>query len=211
MYEIREEDGSVTMTGERLKFYYDEHNRFSEAYSKEISYREIKIVFAKLKRHYKVSQWLRFGSRHNGHFNSSFITVPYRTSYGLVCHEVAHAIEHRKFGHTHHRKRLMRILDRVISYCRKKEWWQAELDKRLTVKVKPKPSDQEIHKARIEKRKADLLKYQKKLAYYTKLYSNKIKKARRSIAMLEKNPIGLQPATFATVARQDSTQGQTTG
>lgn len=185
MYEHKEEDGSILMTGEKLKFYYDEHRIFSEVYGMRIVGSAIKIMFKKLKRHYKLHQSLYFGARKNGHFRGGYIVVPSSTCVGLLCHEVAHAIDAKKRSSKHDR-RLMRILTRVVNYCKTKNYWKEEIDKRTTVKVKPVPSKEEVQDSRITKRKADLARYEKKLAYYTKLYSNKIKKTRRSILMLEK-------------------------
>lgn len=169
-----------------LKFYKDEKELYSEAYDKEICGREVDIVFEKLKRHYKLEIGIRHNKRSNGAFRGWYIDVPYKTSFGLLCHEIAHALDKKKRRKSKHDKKLMRILGRVVNYCKKKNWWKEELDRRTEFKVKPIPTKEEIQKQKLEKRKSDLARYEKKLNYYTKLYSNKIKKANSSISMLER-------------------------
>lgn len=170
----------------RLKFYTNEKILYEEAYNKEIAGRQLDLVFEKLKRHYKLDLSIRHNKRRNGAFCGWFINVPYRTSYGLLCHEIAHAIDKKKRGYTQHDKRLMKLLGRVINYCKKKEWWLEEIDRRTAIKVKLEPTKNELQIAKLEKRKLDLIRYKKKLDYYHKLYSNKIKKTNRSISMLER-------------------------
>lgn len=184
---IKDKNGVMTYDPYTLKFYKDENELYAEAYDKKLSSREIGIIFEKLKRHYKLDVWLRHNAIRNGHFRGYCIDVPHNTSFGLLCHEVAHAIDYKKRGKSKHDKKLMRILGNVINYCKNKDWWQEELDRRTEIKIKPQPTKEEIQKAKLEKKKLDLVRYRKKLNYYTKLYSNKIKKANRSIAMLERS------------------------
>ena len=191
MYKLKISDSKMLLTGYRLKFYYDETKRFSEAYGKDISYKETRIVFDKLNRHYKLNLGLMFRNIRGGKFrknwNGGMITLPYKTTFGLLCHEIAHAIDCKKRNDTKHDKRLMRIIESVIKYCKKKDWWEREINKRIEIKIKPEITDDEIRQKKIDKRKADLKRYEKRLNYFVKLYSNKIKKAKRSIMMLERN------------------------
>jgi len=191
MYELKEKDGTILLTGHRLKFYYDEKEKFSEAYGKKLSFKEIRIVFDKLKRHFKLNLWIEFRTMRGGTFkrswSGSMIYLPYKTSFGMLCHEIAHAIDSKKRGKTKHDKKLMKILGSVIKYCKKKDWWKDEITKRTEIKIKPEPTKIEIRDRKIEKKKLDLKRYNKRLNYFVKLYTNKIKKANRSIVMLERN------------------------
>ena len=54
MYEIKGLDGSITFTGERLKFYYLEHKEFGDAYDKEITQDQARKIIKKLCRHYRI-------------------------------------------------------------------------------------------------------------------------------------------------------------
>lgn len=183
---IEEEDGSKTWNPYSLKFYEEEHKKFSESYNKKICGEEIEIVFRKLRRHYKLYCFLVINGRTSGHFRGNRIEVPYNTYFGLLCHEIAHAIDNKK-RRSKHDKKLMRIIGRVINYCKKKNYWEEEIRKRTEIKVKPEPTKEELQLKKIEKRKNDLVRYEKKFIYYTKLYSNKIKKAKRSLLMLQRH------------------------
>ncbi len=109
-------------------------------------------------------------------------------NYGVLCHELAHYYCYDKYGgRIGHNKKMWRVMERMINYYKKKNYWEEELDKRTEVKVKLEPTKEELKLKKIEKRKTDLLRYEKRLAYFTKLYTNKIKKANRSIAMFERN------------------------
>lgn len=177
----------LTYNPHRLKFYEDEIELFSEAYSRKLDTRETKIIFDKLCRHYKL-RWISLsfnGRRGGGIAGGSYIQLCYNPAFGLLCHEIAHIIDKKKRSKSKHDKKLMRILGRVISYCKKKNWWEEELNRRTEIKIKPIPTKEELQTQKLEKRKSDLARYKKKLNYYTKLYSNKIKKAKRSIIMLE--------------------------
>ena len=188
---IKEEDGSKTYSPYRLKFYEkeieEEHN---EAHNKKLTEQEARMVFKKLCRHFKL-KWVKLyfnGRRQGGITNSSgWIEVCYNPSFGLICHEIAHIIDRKKRGRSKHDKKFKRVITRVVNYCKKKNYWEEELTKRTEIKIKPEPTKEELRAKKIEKRKADLLRYEKRLAYFTKLYNNKIKKANRSIATLKRN------------------------
>jgi hypothetical protein len=156
-----------------LKFYSDEKILYKEAYDKQLCGKELDLAFEKLKRHYKLDLAIRHNKRCNGSFRGWYIDVPYKTSYGLLCHEIAHAIDKKKRERSQHDKKLMRLIGRVINYCKKKNWWQEELERRTEFKIKPQPTKDELQEQKLEKRKSDLIRYKKKLDYYTKLYSNK--------------------------------------
>ena len=169
----------------RLKFYEKEQKEFGEAYHKKISGDEIRIVFKKLTRHYRINTRLEFGSRWNGHYQGWCIKIPYNTCFGLLCHELAHAYQNQKYNVKGHNKQLMRIIRRFVNYCKKRNYWQDELQKRTEIKIKPEPTQEELKLIGINKIKSDLIRYDKKLKYYNKLYSNKIKKAKRRLISLE--------------------------
>lgn len=169
-----------------LKFYAEERKLYPEAYSRKLTTTETKIIFDKICRHYKL-KWISLsfnGRRRGGIAGSGYIQLCYDPCFGLLCHEIAHIIDKRKRNKSKHDKKLMRLLGRVINYCKKRNWWQEELTRRTEIKIKPLPTKEELQQQKLEKRKADLRRYEKRLNYYTRLYSNKIKKANRSIAAL---------------------------
>jgi len=152
---------------------------------------EIEMVSTKLKRHYKIRFYLLFNKRTGGCYNASgIIRLPPITELWILCHEVAHAIDHQKYQwhnkRRHHNKQFRRIEKRVLDYCLKKNCWQQEIKRRTAIpEPRPEPTKQEQRTIKIKHKKSLLQSYEKKLRYWTKLYTNKIKKCRRSISMME--------------------------
>ncbi len=172
-----------------LKFYGVDEPTHREAYDKKISNEEARMVFKKLCRHYKL-RWVNVyfnGRRHGGIAGGGRIEVKHNPSFGLICHEIGHIIDERKRGKSRHDKKLMRILGRVVAYCKKKNYWEDEIKRRTEIKPIPEPpTKEELRSRKIEKRKTAIIRYEKRIGYFTKLYNNKIKKARRSIMALER-------------------------
>lgn len=126
---VKDKDGSSTYYPYSLKFYENEQNTFHESYHKELKGERVDLIFRKLKRHYKLwNVTIRHNKRKNGVFGGWYIDVPVNTFFGLLCHEVAHAID-RKRRKSKHDKRLMRIIARVNHYCKKKNWFEGQEDK----------------------------------------------------------------------------------
>ena len=160
---------------------------------------EAEIIFGKLKKHYKLrNYYIQFTdrlTRHSGYcWSYGKIQVRWRTRLETLCHEITHAIDfskgRRKKYAKMHTKRFERLVNRVCLYCVNHNFWQDEIAKRTAPKpVKPEPTKDEIRLEKIEKKRLALARYEKKLKYCTKLYSNKIKSTKRSLMMLEKSII----------------------
>lgn len=177
--------------GYRRKYYYDEHQKFKEEYARKLNYEESEIIIAKIRRHFKIiwAKVIRKGWRSGGKcYSNGIIQLGWQTDVGIICHEFSHYLAYQKYRKMKHNKKMYRIMQKLISYCRKHNYWQDEIAKRTAPKsIKPEPTKDEIRITKIEKKKQALIRYEKKLNYYTKLYSNKIKSVRRSIIMLQKN------------------------
>lgn len=170
-------------------FYSTEHIDFPDHFSKKLSWIECEIVHKKLCRHYKINSFLIYRGRVCGRAfsNGRIILGVSGMNVGVICHEFAHLIAYRKYGHFRHNRQMYRIMCSVMNFVRRKNYWSDELSRRTVVKEpKPEPSKNELLNARIIKRSLDIVRYEKKLAYYTKFYGNKIIKARRSLVMLKK-------------------------
>lgn len=179
--------GIVRVIEMRLKFYDNERVEFKEAFEKSLSYNELEMVFKKLCRHFKISPSLYYGR--GSHANKWSIQIANRwgLNFGVLCHELAHVYTWKKYGcRVGHGKKMWNVMRRIINYCKKKNYWSEELDKRTEIKIKPEPTKEEVQLKKIDKKKADLIRYEKRLDYFTRLYSNKIKKAKRSLMMLER-------------------------
>lgn len=172
------------------KFFYSlERKDFPEQFDRKLSWDECVIVHKKLCRHYKLPVELRYNGRRCGvaHHYGLIELGQSGMNVGVLCHEVAHLIAYRKYRDMKHNKKLYRVMSRVMNFSKKKLYWSDELVKRTAPRpVKPVPSIVDVRLLKISKRKDDIIRYEKRLAYFTKLYSRKIVKARRSIAMLER-------------------------
>lgn len=173
----------------KMKFYSVEHKHFPKHYAHALDWDACKIVHAKLCRHYKLPVRLGYNGRRCGVAHSYGLIELGRSgmNVGVICHEVAHLVAYRKYRHMKHDKKLYRVMCRVMAYALKKNFWSDEIAKRTAPKPsKPLPTVDELRQAKIVKKRESIVRFEKKLRYYTKLYSNKIKSARRSIIMLER-------------------------
>jgi len=151
-----------------LKFYDKEEQMFPEANKRKLTVQETKIVFSKLCRHFKLDLTLFFNGRINGGFYEKgvrAIELGKNLNFGILCHEIAHDLDHKKRGVTKHDKKLLRVIKRVINYCEKKGWWEDELKARTEEKPAVLITKKELVVNKIEKRKNDLIRYKKKLKY----------------------------------------------
>jgi hypothetical protein len=170
-----------------LKFYEVERIQYQTEFEMTLGCSQARIVFDKLARHFKIRQSLEFRNICGGNCSRWYIKVGYDTNVGILCHEIAHAIQFKKYGHFKHNKKLAKILARVIKYCLKHNYWDNELTRRLTPKPAKVITDNERKVMLIQHKKQKLAWYEKRLKYFTKLYSRKISSVKRSIAMLTKH------------------------
>jgi hypothetical protein len=173
-----------------LNFYLNDWKENGEAFNRGMSWDDMHFVLNKLNRHFKVKAWLTYNGHRHGGCANRFGRIEIGSSgrnFGTLCHEFGHVLEFKKFGESSHHKRLRKIIARVVAYCQKKSYWSSELEKRTAPKpVKPVPSVDVVRLQKIVKKKESIERFEKKLKYYTRLYSGKISKAKRSVAMLER-------------------------
>jgi hypothetical protein len=173
-----------TMT---LAFYRKEREDLSDAYANTLSQDKARIIISKLAHHYKLRYFLRFTNRVGGgrcHTNG-LIELRTPTNIGIICHELAHLYLFRKVGKHRHGRQLARVVTRFATYCKRKGYWAAEVGRRTQPKLpKPVPTAQDVREGQIASLRAAIGRYEKRLAYYTRLYRGKIGRKRRSLAML---------------------------
>lgn len=181
-----------------LKFYAEERKRFPEAFQRKVADKHVQLIVNKLVRHFKISNHtvgVDFYGNRAGHAYYRYLTLPHNPSFGLICHELAHILHMRKHGKSRHNKKLMQIIKRLVNYCKKKGYWQAEIQRRN----KPKPKPTKLHvlqkklakeqkavkriSTRIKRLKTYLKKHQKRERYYQK----QIKKQNDGIKNVEQN------------------------
>jgi len=174
--------------GYNAKHYMLEHEKHQEIFNRKLNEKEARIAFEKIKRHFKLNNYLRLEFTNNVGggkcYGQSLIQLRYETDYGILCHELGHALTHQKYGNIHHNRKMYRQMERIIKYCKKKNFWESELQERTTPKpVMPEPTKDEIKMQKIQKAQEKIQHYEKKLRFYQKKQS----KAKRSLAMLSRN------------------------
>jgi len=128
----------------RLIYYDSEKSRYSEEFAMKLSFEEGKRIAIKLNRHFKtkindirktqgsiprIRYWY-------SDIPNCWLILPKTTSFGIVCHEVAHALELVKYGKAGHNKKHTTNMKRAINYCRKKNFWRD--DKEITIEGESK-------------------------------------------------------------------------
>jgi len=173
-----------------LVYYRTEHIEFIKYYDNKLPnprYKSIRIVIEKLYKHFKLGiPNLQFtsGWRHSKWSPSRIVINIDHASFGLVAHEVGHALAYKKFGtNVGHTKKHRSQMIRILAYLQKKKFFNDELTKRLATKPeKLKPTKDQERDQRINKAKEKILRYKKKL----RLYTRKLSRAKRSLSMLQK-------------------------
>jgi hypothetical protein len=174
-----------------LVYYKNEKIEFIEAFKRRMTINEAEIVFEKLCKHFKLHRtyqrvnlcWTS-GSRCPKAFGTSAITLNVDCNdFGRLCHELAHIRERLKYGNTGHTRRHRRVMKTILTYCKKKNYWEQELKERLTEKpTKPELTKDELRLKVIERLEKNSKRYQTKV----KMYQKKLDKAQKKIKRLKK-------------------------
>jgi len=169
-----------------LIYYRKEREEFDEAFKKELSICQAEIIYKKLCKHFKLRMprlvWT--SGRNHPHCSQWSICLNYNyNTIGVICHELAHLFMFQKLNTHGHNKKHKRIMKRMIRYCEKKNWFEAELKRRTEPKPqKPEPTKQEIQQQKITKAEKKMKRYEMKI----KMYQKKLSKANKSLTILKK-------------------------
>jgi hypothetical protein len=111
-----------------LLYYAKERMEYPEEFRVNLSPNIVTLIVKKLIGHYKIkthkefrfsggstSQCVTYANTGKGYFKFS----KKHTSIGVICHELAHAIEIQKRGKSTHANKHHNITKRLILYCRK--------------------------------------------------------------------------------------------
>jgi hypothetical protein len=186
-------------------YYNEERQLYKEAYGLTVSNKKGIKILRKLSNHYEtLCPTVRFwGHRDSGSAGSSNLRLSHHPSVGLIMHEFAHfaksailqkegAYGMQNQGTSHHGTRFQAALNFVNQYAQSKGYWRNM--KEIEVKIKEEKKEQideplTNHLKQIQDKNDDIARieakikrYEKRLQYFQKLYTTKIKKARRSIA-----------------------------
>lgn len=176
-----------------LKYYLTEGEEFKEHEEKELpNTKATEIVIEKLLKHFKLrTVRIEFtsGRNHSCAGGSHICINVEQQNFLVICHEVAHIYQHQKLymnhlhGEKYHTKEHKRIMKRILNYCKRKNWFSEELDRRLKPRPqKPEPTKKELRSKKINLLENRKLKYQRKI----KFSENKIKKINRQISALKR-------------------------
>jgi hypothetical protein len=189
-------------------YYEEERQLYSDAYNIQVSDKKGLIIVHKLCKHYKifVPKIKYWGYRDGGTAYSGLIRLSHNPSIGLIMHEFSHFAKSailqkegiagmKNLGTSHHGTKFQGALNFVNQYAKTKDYWKNE--KEIQVKIKPEEEktcqeivDEGVGKVKklIEEKAEEIAEievkinaYLKRMQYFQRLYTTKIKKAKRSL------------------------------
>lgn len=175
-----------------LAYYSNEREEFKEEFKRELpNWDATVIVIEKLLRHYKLGNpnvsWTSGRNHSKGGRRTVIINIDTMNNFAVICHELAHTYQdvkgYREKGENWHNKRHKRIMARMLNYCKSKNWFEEELNRRLAPRpVKLEPTKQQIQQQKIIIAEKKIKRYEMKI----KMYQKKLSKTNRSLIMLKK-------------------------
>jgi hypothetical protein len=115
--------------GHRLSFYQKERQVFHDEFKLTVCDKKAEKIVKKIARHFgfKVSVSFYGNLCSRAFILTHRIRLRHNPSVGEICHELAHIYNAQfKTEKHYHTKRLLRIMTRMINYCRKKNFWNDE-------------------------------------------------------------------------------------
>ena len=167
-----------------LVYYSKEKEEFKEAFEKKLEINSAEMIYKKLCRHWKISpttvQWT--SGRNHPHAGWGITLNKDWNNFGVLCHEFAHHYCQRKLSNHGHNKVHWKFMKRMINYCRKKNWFEEELKRRIEPKWIRLKTDKEIRQDKIKR----LEESTKRCISKIKRYQNLIKKNNRKTSALKR-------------------------
>ena len=172
------------------------HSKETEKYQAEHKLKvldcEAQRIVDKITRHFKLRDYfVKFRGTGDGGkiWNNGEVRLSHNPSFALICHELTHPLCWKKYkgrNISHNNKKWAYQLSRIIGYCRKKNFWQEEIQKwRTPQEVRPEPSKQELEQQEIAKTEAKVKKYEMK----AKMFQKKLAKAKKRLIGLQKRGV----------------------
>jgi len=184
--------------------YYQENVKYAEFYSRKIALFDLQFISDKIAKHFKLRKPTIsvYGYRISRAFKFGTYIKLSRScglNFGTLCHELNHfvcwnEITMKKYSQhpidkiRHGTKKWNRNLQKLLRYCKKKNFWQDEIARRHTPKPpKPEPTKDELQNKRLALLKSRKDAYERRI----RLSENRIKKLNRQIAYREKRQLTL--------------------
>lgn len=173
-----------------LKYYAKEREEFRAEFDNMICYDDLVIITKKLYKHFKLTNVNLETTSGRNYSRANRYRIKINTddmSFGTVCHELAHVYQlqilNYKHGDRFHDKKHRKVMTRMLNYCKKKNYWKEELDRKFAIKpMKPEPTKEEVKIKKILQLENNIKRYQTKL----KLYSNKLRKAEKRLKRIKR-------------------------
>ena len=186
-----------------LIYYRTERDNFPQAYAEILSDSKAEMFFGKLQSHYKIRHYITFGGRRLGVCNQNSIKLKRgQASVGILAHEVAHAIQFKKFNYTipkgtrFHTKQHTNIMRKVIEFIdNHKANWVEVADKKHQKWIdgqmnKIKKNEELKHLKTTDEYKLNkALNKQARLLSKEKRISNLLKKIQKQIKYYERKKL----------------------
>jgi len=202
---VNQNNGEKMEKFETLKVGYHQENKdYAEFYDKPIALDDLQFISDKIAKHFKIRKptVTDYGFRSSGGKAFKFgnyikLSRSCGMNFGTLCHELNHFVcwdeitDKRYSLHPidrirHGTKKWNRNLQKLLRYCKKKNFWQDEIARKHTPKPpKPEPSKDELRSKRIELLKSRREAYERRI----RLSQNRIKKLIRQISYLEKRQL----------------------
>jgi hypothetical protein len=174
---------------ELKKWHYKETEKYRSEHDLKVLDCEAQRIVDKITRHFKLGNYfVKFRGTGDGGriWSNGIVRLSHNPSFALICHELTHPLCWKKYNHrhiSHNNKKWAYQLGRIMEYCRRKNFWQEEIQKWRTPKeVRPEPTKDELKADLILRLENNCKRYQTKI----KMYSNKLKKAQKKILRLQK-------------------------
>jgi hypothetical protein len=184
-----------------LKYYANEREIFRQERETKISDAEAELVYLKLAKKHKLSQRLEFfGTRQSGSCSPMRVKLSHNPSIAILSHEVAHAIQYKKFRkkygyingnpnikrHRWHTKQHQRIMHRICDYIDKNiDQWRLQRQEKQRHRIAKFNERIESEQRRHEDKKKPEFKLIK-IQELIKKWEGKRKRAENKLKKLQK-------------------------
>lgn len=149
---------------------------------------EAERITNKIARHFKLGKFRVYFYGNSGSariWSYGKMRLSHNPSLATICHELCHPLCYKRYKKRirHGTKKWNYQLNRLIEYCRKKNFWKEEIEKwRQPKPIKPEPTKEELRQQRVKLLEERKQKYERRI----KLAENRIKKINRQIAGLKR-------------------------
>ena len=108
------------------KVYVDEWKDYPDVFERQITRKQVISMVKRLKKHFNIPYTqIEFTKHKNASASTWTLKFPRseRVSMGMVAHEVAHQLAHKKYDErVYHNKKFKRCMRMIVNYVRKRDY-----------------------------------------------------------------------------------------